>query len=118
MITRIFRVRIDSALREEFETKFADISVRAVESQDGFISVYIGKPTKWAPDEYVMITCWKNEGSVRKFAGESWNQAHIPKEMQRYVKECWVHHYKNFHGAQPIAGADGNKLAGFLERPD
>ncbi len=46
MITRIFRVRIDPALRDDFEHKFADVSVRAVESQDGFISVQIGNPTK------------------------------------------------------------------------
>ena len=55
MITRIFRVQINSEKRMEFEAKFADISVKAVESQEGFLSVEIGKPSKWNPDEYLRL---------------------------------------------------------------
>ncbi|GMR07962.1 MAG: hypothetical protein BMS9Abin26_0967 [Gammaproteobacteria bacterium] len=96
MIIRIFRVRIDPALRDEFEAKFADISIRAVEAADGFISVEIGKPSVWAPDEYVMISRWQNEEALRKFAGDSWNQAHIPSGMEKFIMKCWVHHYESF----------------------
>ena len=46
MITRIFRVKIDPSLREEFESRFSSISIDAVQKQKGFISVEIGKPTK------------------------------------------------------------------------
>ena len=95
MITRIFRVRINPALREEFEAKFASASIQAVQNQAGFISVNIGKPTQWAPDEYVMISQWENEAALIAFVGDSWNQAHIPKGMEKYAEECWVHHYYN-----------------------
>jgi len=73
------RVRIDPNLRDEFERKFADVSVKAVESSRGFITVAIGKPTKWAPHEYVMISQWENEAAIKNFAGEEWNQAYIPR---------------------------------------
>lgn len=96
MITRIFRVNIDSRLRDEFELKFADISVRAVETKPGFVSSSIGKPTKWAPDEYVMISCWENEQALRNFAGENWQEAVIPAGMDKFVLECAVHHYKTW----------------------
>jgi len=96
MITRIFRVRIDPSFRVEFESKFSDISVKAVESQKGFLSVEIGKPTNWTPDEYVMITHWKDEESLRNFVGESWNEAHIPEGMGQFAQECWVHHYYDY----------------------
>jgi heme-degrading monooxygenase HmoA len=99
MITRIFRVRIDPNLRDEFERKFADVSVKAVESSRGFITVTIGKPTKWAPDEYVMISQWENEAAIKNFAGEAWNQAHIPSGMEKFVREYWVHHYVSFDHA-------------------
>ena len=96
MISRIFRVKINSELREEFESKFATVSVEAVENQRGFISVDIGKPTKWDPDEYVMISKWKDKQALVDFVGESWNQAHIPEGMEKFVKQCWVHHYHDF----------------------
>ncbi len=93
MITRIFRVQITPALREEFEEKFATISIEAVESREGFKSVSIHKPTKWAPNEYVMISEWKNEESLARFAGNDWHQAVIPEGMEKFVEACWVHHY-------------------------
>ena len=63
-ITRVFRVQIDTELREEFEEKFADISVSTVQQAAGMISVSILKPTKWSPDEYAMITQWIDEESL------------------------------------------------------
>ena len=99
MITRIFRVKINSELREEFEPRFASVSIQAVQKQRGFISVDIGKPTKWSPDEYVMISKWEDEAALIDFVGESWNQAHIPEGMEKFVKECWVHHYYDYGSA-------------------
>ena len=96
MITRIFRVRIDPSLRTEFEEDFKRVSIAAVQAQDGFISVEIGQPTAWTPDEYVMISRWENEAALRNFVGENWNEAHIPDGMEKYVGECWVHHFREF----------------------
>ncbi len=43
-----------------------------------------------------MISVWANEDALRSFAGESWNLAVIPAGMEKYVSQCWVHHYENF----------------------
>ena len=93
MITRVFRVQIDRNMRKEFEEKFSDISVNFVRSSPGLISVNIGKPIKWTPDEYVMISVWKNESALVEFAGQEWCQAQIPVGMEQYIQKCWVHHY-------------------------
>ena len=95
-ITRIFRVRSVPELREEFEEKFSSVSVHVVNEAAGFLSVSILKPTKWAPDEYAMISQWKNEAAIKSFAGEQWNQAVIPQGMEKFVVECWVHHYESW----------------------
>ena len=97
MITRVFRVCIHPALRAEFEQSFTSTSIKAVTGQPGFVSVSIGKPTRWAPDEYIMISQWKDEQSLVDFVGHNWNEAHIPEGMERFVVECWVHHYEAFN---------------------
>lgn len=96
MITRIFRVDVFPELREEFEVKFATVSVEAVESHAGFLEVTVGKPSHWSPNEYVMISRWETEEALEAFAGEKWNQAFIPEGMEKYVQNCSVHHYHSW----------------------
>lgn len=96
MITRIFRVVIDPELRDEFEARFAEVSVKAVETSAGNVSVSIGKPTADSPDEYVMISQWRDWAALIDFAGTSWNEAVIPPGMEKYLVQCWVHHYEAF----------------------
>jgi heme-degrading monooxygenase HmoA len=96
MITRVFRVRVPKALHKEFEKQFINLSIPTVKAYTGLITVTVGRPTRWAPEEYVMISLWDNEQSVKDFAGEQWNQAVIPEGMEKYVAECWVHHYESF----------------------
>ena len=95
MITRIFRVIIRPELRQEFEASFEEISVGAVKGRPGNVSVSIGKPTEWSPDEYVMISQWEDRAALINFAGETWNKAVIPPAMEKFLVECWVHHYEN-----------------------
>mgnify|MGYP001334276499 CR=1 FL=1 len=96
MIIRVFRVRIHPRHRDAFEAKFRTQSVQVVESQEGFDSVTIAKPTRWAPDEYLMVSKWQSEAALEAFVGPHWNQAHIPPDMATFVAECWVHHYAEF----------------------
>lgn len=99
-ITRIFRVRIPPELRSEFEEKFSSVSVHAVDKAAGFLAVTILKPTEWAPNEYAMISQWENEAALKAFAGEEWNRAVIPPGMEKFVVECWVHHYASWNEAK------------------
>ncbi len=92
-VIRLFRVRIHTALREEFEAKFAVISVNAVRDAEGALAVEIFKPGRWEPDEYLMISRWQDEKALRRFAGEDWNRAFIPDGMERFVKDCALHHF-------------------------
>lgn len=73
------------------------VSVPFVEAEPGFVSVTVGRPTQWAPEEYVMLSVWRSEADIAAFAGENWNSAVIPQGMEKYVSECWVHHYENFN---------------------
>ena len=93
MIIRIFHVEIDPAKREAFEKRFASLSVDAVKRSSGLISYETGKPTKWTPNSYVMITKWKDIPSLVAFAGENWNVPVIPQGMEGFAVNTYVSHY-------------------------
>lgn len=94
MIIRIYEVTIKPELRKQFEHDFNTIAVDTVNHHKGLISCEIGYPTKWNPNDYTMITYWEDEHSLAEFAGENWNTAVIPTEMQKYPVKFSVVHYK------------------------
>ncbi|MEM7665803.1 MAG: antibiotic biosynthesis monooxygenase [Pseudomonadota bacterium] len=100
-IIRIFRVVVRTELHQEFEAKFSSISKPVVDAAEGSIDCSLGRPTEWAPDEYVMVSRWEGIGSLKKFAGDRWNEAFIPPGMEPYIESCTLHHYEQFDG--PIA---------------
>lgn len=93
MIIRVFTATVSPELHQEFEEKFRAISVPLVESFQGLDSVEIGAPTAWNPNQFVMISKWQSEKHLIVFAGEQWNQAHIPKGMEKYISDCSVSHF-------------------------
>jgi len=95
-LARVFRARIVSGLEKEFEELFETISVASVTGAKGLLTVSIHRPTKWAPGEYAMISHWQDDAALVAFAGDSWNQAKIPRGMEKFIAECWVHHYNSW----------------------
>ena len=95
MIIRVFQVSINPEYRDEFEHDFKTISIDTVKQHKGMISCHIGGPTKWNPNDYVMLTIWENESSLEEFAGAEWNKAIIPTKMKKYPRSYKVAHYKN-----------------------
>lgn len=95
MIIRIFQVTIHPEYRDDFERDFNTVSVDTVKNHKGLISCHIAGPTKWNPDDYVMVTHWEDEESLVAFAGENWNQAIIPPRMRKYPKTFHVAHYRS-----------------------
>ncbi len=93
MITRIYCVRIKPELREEFEPLFKTVALGSVTAFEGCKNVVVGGPTELSPDEYAMISDWSDEASLSEFAGQDWSVAHIPDGMEKFVDECWVHHF-------------------------
>lgn len=95
-IVRVFRVVVPADQQSEFEEKFATISVGTVRKAEGSLECTIGRPTEWAPEEYVMISRWRDIESLIRFAGDTWNQAVIPHGMEQFITSCELHHYEVF----------------------
>lgn len=92
-VIRVFTVEIEANFRSEFEHKFNTLSKRLLENASGCNGLSVLKPSKWAPDEYAMISEWENETALAEFVGAHWNMSVIPSEMQKYAKNHSVSHY-------------------------
>ena len=95
-ITRIFRVRIDSNFRQEFESRFSIDAMHKIREAPGFISAAILKPSKWSPDEYAMISQWQNQESLQSFFGDKWNEAVITPSAEKFIVASWLHHFESW----------------------
>lgn len=92
-ITRVFRVEIHANLRAEFEPRFNSLSKGMVEQASGCIQLTVLRPSKWAPNEYAMISEWECEADLAAFAGNNWCESVIPIEMEKYANSHSVSHY-------------------------
>jgi hypothetical protein len=52
-------------MQTEFEQKFLLVSVPYIQAAEGLVSVSAGRPTQWAPDEYVMTALWESLSCLR-----------------------------------------------------
>ena len=71
MVIRIFQITINPEYRKEFKRDFTSISINTVKNHKGLVSCYIGGPAKWKPDDYLMVTHWEDEASLKEFAGDN-----------------------------------------------
>jgi len=54
------------------------------------------RPSKWAPDEYAMISEWQDVEALIVFVGEDWNSSVIPSDMKKYAKDHSVRHFTSW----------------------
>jgi len=95
-IIRFFSVVIDPGQRIEFEIKFNTLSKGLLQNAPGCASFDVLRPSKWAPDEYAMISRWEHEAALVAFVGENWNESVIPSEMEKFVRSHSTYHFRSW----------------------
>jgi heme-degrading monooxygenase HmoA len=93
MIIRIFRPTIHPGKEAEFESFLRDTAIPLVSQQSGIVAQHVGRPRGPSSTEFVYVTVWEDEESIRAFAGESWQEAVITPEEEDLLKETWIKHY-------------------------
>jgi heme-degrading monooxygenase HmoA len=93
MIIRIFRPTIHPGKEAEFESFLRDTAIPLVSQQSGIVAQHVGRPRGSSSTEFVYVTVWEDEESIRAFAGESWQEAVITPEEEDLLKETWIKHY-------------------------
>lgn len=57
------------------------------------ISATIGLPSEQAPNDFLMISEWDSLDSLKKFAGEKWDEAVIDPREAHLLEKAEVNHY-------------------------
>lgn len=109
VITRVFRGAVRPGQHEEFERLIREEAMPRFRSTPGCLSVHFGTPTEASPDEYVVVTVWRDPDSLKGFAGERWSEPKLSLHEAHVLADATVHHYRNGDGATivPPASARG-----------
>jgi quinol monooxygenase YgiN len=94
-VVRIFRCRVKPGRRAEWEQIVREVSVPKLSQCEGLLAYYPGSPLG-DPDEFTMVSVWRDRGAVRAYAGDSWRDAVLYPGEEDVLDEVHVHHYELF----------------------
>lgn len=104
MITRVFRGRVRPGQHEAFEHLIRARAIPEFESNPAVVSVHFGVPTEQTPDEFLVVTVWRDLESLKAYAGQRWGDPKLSLEEAHMLERATVHHYRNGNG-EPIGSA-------------
>jgi transposase len=93
MILRVFRARLKPGAREAFEQLCYDVSIPLMRAQPGLITLHVGRSLPEHPDEFVLVSIWKDIESIKGFVGDTWDHPLILPGEAMLVQETTVQHY-------------------------
>ncbi|MEO5920869.1 MAG: antibiotic biosynthesis monooxygenase [Pseudolysinimonas sp.] len=93
MIIRVFRPTIHPGKEAEFKSFLRDVAVPLVSQQSGLVAQHVGRPRDGSSTEFLYVTVWEDVDSIRKFAGEHWQEAVIAPEEAHLLQDTWIGHY-------------------------
>ncbi len=93
MIIRVFRARLRPGKRAAYERLCRTVSLPLMRAQAGCLAVSIGDPTPAQPDEFVVVSVWRDLDRLIAFVGEHWREAMIVPGEADLLEVARVEHY-------------------------
>jgi quinol monooxygenase YgiN len=92
-IIRVFHATAKSGQERAFRKFFIDEALPIVREHVGLVSVHVGLPSEESPQDFLMITTWRDLDALKGFAGENWNEAVIDPREAPLLSSTRVFHY-------------------------
>jgi len=97
MILRVFRAHLKPGRRSDFERLCRERSIPHLRAMDGCQTVHVGRPLEEHPDEFVLVSAWRDLASLQRFAGEHWRAPLVlPGEAEMIVSASAQHYDEAF----------------------
>jgi len=94
MIMRIFQVTTQPGKEAEFGKFFHETAIPLMLSTPGLANLIPGAPRAGSPNEFCMVMIWKDLASLKAFAGEDYESAHVHPDEAELVKARTIKHYE------------------------
>ena len=103
MILRIFRARLKPGMRDAFIQLCQESSIPLMRASPGLVTLHVGKPLPKRPDEFVLVSVWRDLASLKTFVGERWEEILIVPGEAELIESASVSHYDEMqhHVSQP-----------------
>ena len=92
-IIRIFHATAKPGQERAFQAFLTDEALPIVRKHDGLVSAQVGLPSEESPQEFLMITTWRDLDSLMGFTGKNWTEAVIDPKEAPLVERARVRHY-------------------------
>jgi heme-degrading monooxygenase HmoA len=94
VIIRVFRPTIHPGKEAEFELFLRDVAVPLVSQQSGLIAQHVGRPLDGSSTEFLYVTVWQDDESIRACAGQRSQEAEISSDEEDLLQDTWIGHYE------------------------
>lgn len=98
MIIRVFRARLKPGACPAFDRLCRTVSVPLMRAQPGCLAVSIGEPAPARPEEFVVVSVWRDLEHLQEFTGARWREATIlPGEADLLEVASVAHYDDSYH---------------------
>jgi transposase/heme-degrading monooxygenase HmoA len=93
MIIRVFAARLKPGMRGEYERLARATALPLMHEQPGCLGARVERVREDRPDDFVIVSLWRDFESIRAYVGERWQEAiSLPGEADLLL-EVAVRHY-------------------------
>ena len=94
MIVRVFRVRTHPGMEAEFKKYVLETGRPGLLEREGCLGVIVGQ-SRWNDrPETVVISRWESLEALQSFAGENWQQGHIPPAAAHLIEQAFCDNFE------------------------
>lgn len=93
MIIRVFAARLKPGMRGEYERLCREAALPLMRDQPGCLSARIEHVREERPNDFVLVSLWRDLDSLRAFVGERWQEAIILPGEADLLQEIAVRHF-------------------------
>ena len=93
MRIRVFKALTHQGMSDEFKAFFLGTALPLVRTYEGLVDVVVGLPDKTSPNQFMMLSIWRDQAALEAFAGADWQAPVLHVDEQHLVREAVVDHY-------------------------
>lgn len=102
MIVRVYRSRVQPGMHEAYDRWLKERAVPMIADAPGLVSLHVGAPLEDPPQEFLLMSIWRDLASLRAVFGHRWRDSFVLPGEEHLVAEAIVDHYECTEEIRPV----------------